>query len=113
MDSALAPSSTSAARAARRLSPQLQAVVDLYTQEPLADYVLQLDPLGLDTTKMMLRVLRQVEESCWREYGRRLGRDELLGALDALIKDSNVRQQIVTLYEQSRRSDRLALEAAE
>jgi hypothetical protein len=85
-----------------QISPQLQAIVDLHANQALASFVQELTPLGLETTQMALSVLQQVEESCWRELGRRLERDELLGALDALIRDPSTRHHIVQLYQESK-----------
>jgi len=83
-------------------NPQLEAVVELHSNELLANFVLQLDPLSLETTKMMLLVLRQVEATCAAQLGRPLQKQELSAAADLLIKDASARQQIVELYQQQR-----------
>lgn len=83
-------------------NPQLAAVVQLHAQPELADYVLQLEPLGLETTKMMLKVLRHVERRYAAQSGQQLSRAELASVLDTLIRDAPTRQRIVQLYEESK-----------
>jgi hypothetical protein len=90
-----------------RVSPQVQAIVDLHAQKALASFVLQLSPLDLEATKMMLSVLQQIEDSCWEQCGREMSREELLSALDKLIKDPDTRHQLVQLYQERKQPMRL------
>lgn len=91
------------------VSPQLRALVELYQQESLSDYVLQLDSVGLETTKLWLRVLREVEGSYWRDSQQRLGTDDLLYVLESLINDATLRHRIVELYQSSKAKSQLPL----
>jgi len=95
--------SSSRELARRAPNPQLAAVVELFAHKEVLDYVLQLEPLGLETTKMMLQVLQHVESTYHEQSGKHLSKAELASVLDTVLRHAATRQQIIQLYQERKR----------
>jgi len=80
-------------------SRQLQAIVELYHQPVLHSFVKGLSAADLDSTKMMLQVLQRIDQSYHEQTLQHLGKEDLLYALDMLIRNPDARRQIVELYQ--------------
>lgn len=78
---------------------RLCAIAKLHQSPELARFVLELDPRELDTVKMCLTILAELETSCAAE----LSTEELAFALEGLLKDSQARPKIVELYRLQQR----------
>jgi hypothetical protein len=88
----------------KAVSESVQRVTELYLQRELAEFVLGLTALDLETTQMMLRVLREIEQRWSVEHKRAMTMKELSNALDLLVKNAQTRRQIVQFYESSKSS---------
>lgn len=73
---------------------QLSTLVDIYKNPHIARFLLSLNEAGLETTKMWLRLLDELEAAS----GQELDSETLTRSLHTLITNPELRREVIQLY---------------
>lgn len=73
---------------------QISTLVDIYKNPHIAKYVLSLNEMGLETTKMWLLLLDELESAS----GKELDAKTLTSSLQSLITNPELRRQVIQVY---------------